>query len=253
MSEPKHPVQTLNRALDIIEIIQEEEGAGVSEIADKVDLGKSAVHNHLSTLVDRNYLTKKDKKYFVGLGFLGLGECARKRERLYEISKDKIDDLASGTGQAANLLVEVDGMGIYLYQSRGENAVELNSYAGMEVHLHATSLGKAILAFRPEEEVNRIIERYGLPEITEETITSKDKLFQSLEDIRENKYAFDQEERIPGLCCVASPILNRQERSIGAVSISCPVHQVSQERLHQDFPQTILKTANVIELEYNNR
>ncbi|MFC6906604.1 IclR family transcriptional regulator [Halalkalicoccus tibetensis] len=251
MAEPKHPVRTVDRAFEIIEIVQELDGAGVSEVSERVDIGKSAVHNHLNTLVNKEYLSKKGDEYQIGLSFLGLGAYARNRTGIYNAARHEVDNLADETGELANLLIEQNGTGIYLYQSKGENAVELDTYEGKRVRLHCTGLGKAILAFRPREEVEEILDTHGMPGMTDRTITDREEFFDELEVIRERKYATDREERLMGLCCVAAPITNDQDRSIGAISVACPLHRVGDERFHEDLPNSVLGTANVIELEYN--
>lgn len=251
MAEPKHPVRTVDRALEIVEIVQELDGAGVSEVSERVDIGKSAVHNHLNTLVNREYLTKEGDEYHIGLSFLGLGAYARDRTEIYDAARHQVDKLADETGELANLLIERNGIGIYLYQSKGENAVELDTYEGKHVRLHCTALGKAILAFRPREEVTEILDTHGLPAMTEQTITDRERFFDELDEIRARNYAIDREERLMGLCCVAAPITNDEDRSIGAISVACPVHRIGDERFYEELPDSVLGTANVIELEHN--
>lgn len=251
MVEPKHPVRTVDRAFEIIEIVQELDGAGVSEVSDRVDIGKSAVHNHLNTLVNKEYLSKEGDEYHIGLPFLGLGAYARNRMEIYNAARHEVDNLADETGELANLLIEQNGRGTYLYQSKGENAVELDTYEGKRIRLHCTGLGKAILAFRPREEVEEILDTQGMPQITEQTIIDRKQFFAELEEIREQKYALDREERLMGLCCVAAPITTDQDRSIGAISVACPLHRVGDERFQEKLPNTVLETANVIELAYN--
>lgn len=251
MAEPKHPVRTVDRTLEIVEIIQELDGAGVSEIAERVDIGKSAVHNHLNTLANREYLSKEGDEYHIGLSFLSLGVYARNRNDIYDAARLEVDKLADETGELVNLLVEKNGMGVYLYQSKGENAVELDTYEGKRVRLHCTGLGKAILGFRPREEVADILDRYGMPKMTEQTITDRDTFFDELETVRERKYAIDREERLTGLCCVAAPITDNQDRSIGAISVACPLHRIGDDRFYDELPDAVLGTANVIELAHN--
>ncbi|WP_408960333.1 IclR family transcriptional regulator [Natrinema sp. 74] len=251
MEEPKHPVRTVDRAMEIVEIVQELDGAGVSEIAEQVDIGKSAVHNHLNTLVNREYLVKEGDEYQIGLSFLGLGAYARDRTSIYETARSEIDKLANETGELANLLVEKNGMGIYLYQAQGQNAVELDTHEGKQVGLHCTALGKSILAFRSREEVDEILDTRGMPELTDQTITDRDQLYSELDQIRKQKYAVDNEERLAGLCCVSAPITDGRERSIASISVACPVHRISEERFYEELPDAVLGTANVIELEHN--
>ncbi|QLG61162.1 IclR family transcriptional regulator [Halorarum salinum] len=251
MVESRHPVQTLERALEIVETIQELDGAGITEVAERVDIGKSAVHNHLNTLADEGYIDKVDEQYYIGLSFLSLGSHARKRMSIYDTAKEEIDKLANETGELVNLLVEKNGKGIYLYQSKGENAVELDTYEGKRVHLHCTGLGKAILAFRPEEEVEAILDRHGLPDVSANTITDRDELLDDLEAVQEQHYAIDDEERLNGLRCIAAPVTDENDRSVASISVSCPVHRVDETRFFETLPDAVLGTANVIELEHN--
>lgn len=251
MERPKHPVSTVDRTLQIVETIQELDGAGVSEIAERVDVGKSAVHNHLATLENRDYVVKEGDEYHIGLAFLGLGAYARKRNDIYRAARSEIDDLAEKTGELANLLVEKNGLGIYLYQAKGEDAVELDTYVGKRVHLHCTALGKAILGFRPEEEVVDILEERGMPQVSPRTITDVDEFLDELETVREQGYAIDDEERLTGLQCVAAPITDDEDRSIAAVSVSYPVHRVDADSYHEEIANAVLGAANVIELEFN--
>lgn len=251
MTNPKHPVRTIDRTFEILEVIQSRNGAGVSEIADRVDIGKSAVHNHLSTLMDREYIEKDGDDYQIGLSFLNLGAYARNRMAIYDTAESQIDELAAETGELVNLLVERNGIGVYLYQSKGDSAVELDTHEGKRVQLHCTALGKAILGFRPRDEVDAVLREHGLPQLTANTITDREEFLATLKQIRQRRYAIDNEERLKGLRCIAAPITNDTDRSIAAVSISCPTHRVDDERFHNDLSEAVLGTANVIELEHN--
>ncbi|MEF8851146.1 MAG: IclR family transcriptional regulator [Haloarculaceae archaeon] len=250
MDGPKHPVTTVDRTLQIVETIQELDGAGVSEVAERVDVGKSAVHNHLTTLENREYVVKEGDEYHVGLAFLGLGAYARQRNDIYRAARGEVEDLAEETGELVNLMVEKNGMGIYLYQAKGDDAVELDTYVGKRVHLHCTALGKAILGSRPREEVEDILEEQGMPEMTPETITGPDEFSDELERVRERGYAIDDGERLTGLQCVAAPVTDDQDRSIAAISVSYPVHRVDDE-YHHEVASAVLGAANVVELEHN--
>ncbi|WP_247000544.1 IclR family transcriptional regulator [Halosolutus gelatinilyticus] len=251
MAAPKPQVQTVSRTFEILETIQELDGAGVSEIAERVDIGKSAVHNHLTTLANDEYVTKDGDEYHIGLSFLGLGAYARDRTSIYDTGQMQADKLADETGELVNLLVEKNGMGIYLYQAKGQNAVELDTHEGKRVRLHCTGLGKAILAFRSRAEIDEILDEHGLAKLTPHTITDHEALHAELETVREQRYAIDREERLHGLRCIAAPITDDSDRSIAAISVACPVHRVDDERFYEELPESVLGAANVIELEHN--
>lgn len=240
------PIKATERSIAILEEIRCRDGAGVTELADHFGFSKSTVHDHLKTLENTKYLHRDGDEYSIGLRFLDLGGYARQRQELYEISKREIDDLAEETGEAAKIAVEEHGRGIYLYQSRGENAVQTDSHVGTRVYLHSCSIGKAILAHLPEERASEVIDEYGLPEWTEYTITNEDELFDELETIRNRGIAIDDEERIRGLRCVGTPVM-RDGEVLGAISVSGPTKRLDDDDINKMI-NLVRSTARVIEL-----
>ncbi|SDY54435.1 IclR family transcriptional regulator [Halobellus clavatus] len=246
-SEPNAPVKTAQTTFQIVEALKSLDGATLTELSDHLDIPKSSAHNYLRTLEHLGYVVERDQVYEVSLRFLDLGGYARSRERLYSIALPEMERLAETTGEYANLLVEEQGLGVFLARERGENAVSLDSYAGQSVKLHTTALGKTILAYLPDERVEEIIERHGLPRKTEHTITDRSDLFETLTAIREREHAYDREERIKGLNCVAVPILSDDDIA-GSLSVSGPVSRMDEDRIESEILPELRRAANIIEL-----
>lgn len=246
--EAKNPVKTTLTTFDIIELLKERDGARVTELADELDLPKSSVHNYLSTLNQRGYVVKRGNEHHVSLRFLDLGSKARDNREIYEIAKPNVRELAEETGELANLMVEEHGEGVYIHRETGDKAVMVDKNVGHRVHLHNTALGKAILAHYPQTRVEEILDQQGMPALTENTITDKSALLEELERVRKEGVAYDDEERLEGLRCVAAPILNEDDDPVGAVSVSGPVARFSPDRFRQDVPEILQKAANIIEL-----
>jgi len=244
-------VKTALTTFRILEKLNELGEANVTELAAEFSLSKSSIHNYLSTLEREGYVIKDGNTYRVGLRLLELGGRARHRTHIYQVSKEELTKLAEETGEMVNLLVEEKGMGIYLHRSTGELAVNSDSYIGHRVHLHNTALGQAILAHLPAERVEEIVDRYGLPASTENTITEVSTLFERLDRVRENDVAYDDEARLKGLRCVATPITNNEGEVEGAISISGPTSRLQGERYEEELPQKLKNAANVIELSIN--
>ncbi|MDS0223085.1 IclR family transcriptional regulator [Haloarcula sp. S1AR25-5A] len=242
------PVKAAKISLEIVEILRERNGAGVSEIARAVDKPTSTVHDHLQTLEQEEYLVKEGTQYHVSTRFLQLGNQARSRKKVYEIARPEVDELAEKTGEHANLMIEEHGLGVFLYKARGPDAVQLDTHAGMRVPLQTTALGKTIMAFRPRSEVESYLDRHGLPEITEQSITDREELFETLNQVRERGYAYDDEERVKGMRCLAAPITDQDDRAIAAVSVSGPKSRMQGDRFSNEVPEQILRSANVIEV-----
>ncbi|MFB6075495.1 MAG: IclR family transcriptional regulator [Haloarculaceae archaeon] len=246
------PVGAVITTFEIINTLRELEGAGVSEVAEHLNKPTSTIHDHLRTLEHEEYLIRKEGEYYLGTRFLGIGEQARSRQDVYTVAQDEIDDLAQETGEHTNLMIEEHGRGVFLYKSRGPDAVQLDTHAGMRVPLQTTALGKSILANRPRAEVEEIIDRHGLPQVTEHTITDRDELFDELETVRERGYSQDDEERVKGMRCVATPITDERGRAIAAISVSGPRSRMRGDRFREDLPDLIKRSANVIEVNLNH-
>lgn len=242
----RSPIKSANTTFEIIETLVQMDGAGVSELANQLDKPKSTVHDHLRTLLERQYVIKTDDTYHVGTRFLEIGEFARDRMKIYKIAKPEVQNLASKTNEHSNLMVEEQGLGVFLYKDEGADAVELDTHSGMRVPLQTTAMGKAIMAHLPEERVHEILDRHGMPRITEKTITDRDELFEELETIRERNYALDREERVEGMRCVAAPI--KVDDVLSAISVSGPTHRLNNERFEETIPNMVLRAANVIEV-----
>ncbi|RLM88386.1 IclR family transcriptional regulator [Halobellus sp. Atlit-38R] len=246
-AEPKTPVKTAQTTFRIVEALKSRDGATVTELANHLDIPKSSAHNYLRTLEHEGYVVQHGQQYEVGLRFLDLGGYARSRERLYTVATPEMERLAAATGEYANLLVEEQGLGVFLAREHGENAVSLDSYTGQSVRLHTTALGKTVLAYLPRDRVDAIIERHGLPAKTDRTITDRAELFEELTEIRQRECAYDREERIKGLNCVAVPILSDGDIT-GALSVSGPVSRMDQERIDEEILPELRRAANIIEL-----
>ena len=248
MTTTDAPVNAARTTFRIIDSLRELDGAGVSELAERLEMPTSTIHDHLRTLENEEYLINDDGVYRVGARFLELGEQARNRMKVYTVARPEVDDLAEETGEHANMMIEEHGRGVFLYKARGAEAVQLDTHAGMRVPLQTTALGKSILAFRPREEVDAILDRHGMPKVTEKTITDRDRLYDQLDEVRERGVAFDDEERVDGMRCVAAPITDGDDRAIAALSVSGPKSRMLGETFTEQIPDRVLRSANVIEV-----
>lgn len=251
-SETETDIRAVSRSIRIVNALQEMAGAGVTEVAKYVELPKSTVYNHIQTLYKNDYLVKEGDKYHLGLRLLEHGGYTRSQMDIFQVAKPEIESLAEELGEVVNLTTEEHGKAVYLYQERGKNAIQLNSFVGKHQYLHSTAFGKAMLAFMPEDRVESILDRHGMPTRTDQTIGDHEELFAELATIREDGYATDDEESLQGLWCVGSPILTQSGEVLGAVSVSGPVGRLSADRLTETIPDQVLNTTNVIEINMAN-
>lgn len=244
-------LKTVETTVSILEGLEELDGAGVTELADHLGLSKAAVHNHLSTLAANHFVVQEETEYSLGLRFMAVGEYVKHQNALYQAGKNEVDELAERTGEYGHLMAEQYGRGYHVHKAQGAEAVA-EAYHDLNLekpyHLHHNAIGKAVLAFMPRERIDAVIDRYGLPEWTENTITDRDTLYEEIERTRERGYALNDEEEIKGLRAVGAPIQTTKRGLVGAVSVSGPVSRMKGEWFEAELPELVLQTANVIEL-----
>jgi len=242
------PVNALETSLAIVETLGEQGALGLTELAEAVDLPKSTTFNHVKTLERNEYVVGEEGTYRLGCRYLELGAKARDHHDVYEAAREEVDRLAMETGELSALLVEERGRGAFLHREEGNRAVHIDSYVGQRIHLHGAGLGKAILSELPRDRVVEIVDRHGLPALTENTITDRDDLFAELDAIAQRGVAFGDQERLNGLRSVAVPLTDREGTVLGSMSIAGPTSRVRDERFREEFPAKVRDAANVIEL-----
>lgn len=230
----------------IAELLRDHDGATITTLAEEVSRSKSTVHNHLQTLRELGYVVKENGTYYLGLEFLNLGNAARQRWNLYEIAKPEMDELVSAVGERAQLMVEEQGRGVYLYQTKAEGGVQTDSHIGATVDLHATAVGKSYLAHLPADKLADLHERLELDERTDRTLTDWEELKAQFETIREQGYAFNDEERLIGMRAVGAPVLGDDNEVLAAVSVSGPTTRMNDEWYSEEIPEIVTQAARII-------
>lgn len=244
-------VLSVDRTFEILEAIRDRGmDVGITELAEQLDVSKSTVHNHLSTMEKWGFVVNENGGYRLGLRFLSFLDGLQNSNRLYQAAKDEVDDLVERTGERSQILNEENGYGVYIYQQTDDRAITTNSQVGTRVSLHSSAIGKALLAYQPQSKVDRILERDGLPAETENTITSREEFAEELNRVRENGIAFDDEEGIEGMRCVAAPIRNENDVSVGAISVSGPCTRIEGDRFEETIPREVERAAQAIEINY---
>lgn len=242
-------VQAVGTTLEILTVLQERNGGRVAEIASETDIANSTAHRHLSTLTENGFVVKQGDEYHLSGRVLHFGETVRKRRPEFSLIKQKVDELANETGEVVQFAVEEHGYGLAIFRALGEHAVTTDLSLGQRTHLTHSAVGKAILAFLPEERIDAIIKSPGLPDATENTITDREELEGELAEIRKRGVSFNTEERIQGLCAVGAPIMSPHQQVLGGISIAGPKNRLQGETFQENLPK--LLRGNVNELEIN--
>ncbi|WP_436346796.1 IclR family transcriptional regulator [Natronorubrum sp. FCH18a] len=245
-------LETVQMSVSITETLAEMEGGRVTEVADTIDVPKSTIHRHLKTLEKLEYLSKEGDEYKLGMKYLRFGEHVKYRKKAYELAEEKVNYLATKTGERALFIVEEHGNSVFVHRAIGDQAVEVGPDVGERTPIHASAAGKTILAFTPDIRRREILDNTDITRITSHTIEDPDELVAELERIREQGYSTSNEEYMEGLNAVSVPIRAPTNQVVGALSIGGPAHRLTQERLEGDLATLLLGTANEIELNISD-
>jgi DNA-binding IclR family transcriptional regulator len=227
-------VQVLDRVFRILDILAES-GSGISltEMAERLMLHKSTAHRLMMVLETSRFVERHPTtgKFHLGSRVMELGLCAVSQLDVYGIAGPHLRTLVSETGETAHLAVLRDGEIVSLVSAESQQTLRTPMTVGTRTPVHCTSLGKAILAFGPEEYIDEFLKGRTLKAYTRKTITSSSRLKAELRAIRARGYAIDNEEREVGLRCIGAPVCNSAGEVIAAVSIAGPAFRITEERM----------------------
>jgi len=240
-------LQTIQKAGEVLALFDREHTEwGVREVATKLKVAKSSAHDLMSSLAKLGFLNKtEENRYRLGWRLVTLSETLLATTELRKEAHPVMEDLAAQYQETIHLAVLDDTQAVYVDKLEGRQAVrvELTSL-GARLYAHCSALGKVLLAFQDEEEVKRIVQTAGLPRFTENTITDEQELLQNLAKIRKQGFAYDLEEILPDLCCVAAPIYEYSGNVIAAISMSIPAFRF--RRSPSEFRDGVMRAAKKI-------
>ncbi|MGW2746264.1 IclR family transcriptional regulator [Streptomyces sp. NPDC001450] len=244
---PSGGVQSVDRAISVLEILAQRGEAGVSEVAAEIDVHKSTAFRLLGALEARGLVEQSGErgKYRLGFGIVRLAGAVTGRIDITQQSRPVCERLAEEIGETVNIAVMQEHYAINLYQVRGQSAVTAHNWVGQLTPLHATSSGKIMLAHLPAEDRAALLTEAGLKKLTPHTISSKAKLEKNLAEARERGYAWTLEELEIGLHAMAAPIRDREGQVIASISASGPSYRFTEERMHELAP-VLVKGAEEI-------
>ncbi|MEC5273290.1 IclR family transcriptional regulator [Caldifermentibacillus hisashii] len=227
-------IQSVERALKILDLFDEfEPELKITEISDKMELNKSTVHSLLKTLEKHKYIDQNPEngKYKLGLKLIERGNCVVSTIDIRQVARTYLLDLAKRTGQTVHLGILNGKEGVYIDKIEGESAIIRFSKIGKGFPLHATAIGKVLLAFQEPKETNLLLSNYNFTEQTEYSITNQGEFLAQIEKVHQQGYAIDNQENELGVRCIAAPLLNFENKVLAGISISTLISQVNDEKL----------------------
>ena len=252
--------QSLERGLAILSAFDSDRPLiGVSELSRELALSRSTAHRYIATLARLGYLQQdvETKKYRLGPRVLDLGFSAINSMDVREISAPHLRRLSDETGHTVNLAI-LDGTDVvYIERCRtaqpGQRDIDLNLHVGARLPAYCTAMGKAILAFVPEDRREAIIERIDFVSRGPNTITDPAEFRAELERIRVSGFAVNDEELAYGLRSIAAPIQAHSGEVLAALNLAVHRTMSTMDELIARFGPAVKQTAEDISLGMGHR
>lgn len=238
-------VQSVERALSILEILARAGEAGVTEIAAELGVHKSTAFRLLAALENSGLVEQvADRgKYRLGMGILRLAGATTARLDVVQEARPICRDLAAGTGETVNIAVLAGGSALYVDQAAGGSSLQAHNWVGQHIPLHATSNGKVLLSELADAELAATLG--ALAAHTDATITTRKVLRAQLAQVRADGYAVAVDELEIGLTAVAAPIRNAHGDIVASLSVSGPTFRLDEARVAAVLPDVLDAAAQV--------
>lgn len=227
-------IQSVERALQILDLFNEQATElKITEISKLMGLSKSTLHSLLKTLQLHGYIDQNPEngKYRLGMKLVERGHFVVGSIDIRQKAKGWLTELSQHTGQTTHLGILDGREGVYIEKIEGKLAAIAYSRIGRRLPVHATAIGKVLIAWLGESERNALLEGYQYTAFTPATLASRDALLAALAQTRELGYALDSEENEQGVRCVAVPVWNHESRVVAALSLSTLTSRVDDAEL----------------------
>lgn len=230
-SNNNNNIQSIVRVSQILHCFINYDELGITEISQKTKLNKSTAFGLINTMESIGFLTQnpQTKRYRLGIKLFTFGSLVERRMDIRNEAHPYCEKLSEKYNATVHLAEYYDKSLIYIDKVNNQSSAIVYSYLGRNAPLYCTGVGKSILAFLPEEEVDNYINSTELEAFTPYTIISKEKLYNALYEIKRTGYAVDDQEIEEGLRCVAAPIFNYSHMPIAAISISNTISRIAIE------------------------
>jgi len=230
--------QSLERGLRILEVLAEKQGpVALHEIARHSSLPRSTAYHLLQALVNFRYVLQdqKTRNYFLSPKIFRLTQWRWTKEQLAEIAAPYLDDLSGQTGEGTSLAVLRDGMVTIVAKREPDGPVRVVQEVGAQRPIHCSAVGKCLAAWLSEQELNNLFKQIDFDRKTPKTITSPHIFRQELKRIRARGFAFDDEEHIPGIRCLATPVWDYSGEVCAALCVVGPKHHLPKRRIKEVY------------------
>ncbi|MFP1643259.1 HTH-type transcriptional regulator BhcR [Pontitalea aquivivens] len=245
----QNTVKSLDRAMEVFEYLSEAQGKPLTALAGEMDQSPATVYRILVTLEGRGLVEfdHEEQVWHIGPRAFVIGARFLRRTSLVDRARPIMRRLMEATGETANLGIEKEGAVLFLSQVETHASIRAFFPPGTLSPMHASGIGKALLAHMDDDRLDRLLATVTLDAFTEHSITGTATLRNELKTIRETGYAVDNEEKNAGMRCIAAPVFDLNTEVIAGISVSGPTSRVSPAEIER-LSRPVIEAARQLTL-----
>ncbi len=229
----QNTIKSLDRAMMVFEYLGEFPGKTLSALASELGQSPATIYRILTTLEGRGLveMDTAEQVWHIGPSAFVIGATFLKRTSLVERARPVLRKLMEETGETANLGIDRGGSVLFVSQVETHESIRAFFPPGTLSPMHASGIGKALLAEMDDARLERTFSKARLEKFTEHTITDIDAMRRELSDIRKRGYSIDGEEKTLGMRCIAAAVFDVNQEAIAGVSVSGPTNRVGPDQI----------------------
>jgi DNA-binding IclR family transcriptional regulator len=238
-----------SKLLEVINVLQELNGASVSEVSDYLDVGKGHIHKYLKTLETNGYADNSNGVYELSFKFISHSEHVKMNDYLCTVGESRVQELADEVEDVVKLSVKNRNKSIVVASENDLNLFQDRYMPGQESYLHQSAPGKAILAKLPDEDIREYIRTTGLPSREPPTITDEKTLWEQIESIREHDYAISLGEWDSRVNGIGAAVHTENSGTIVAINVLGPATRLTHDKLIEEYSGRLLQITSQMNLK----
>ncbi len=247
-------IQGLERGLAVLQAFDAERpNPTATELATATRLPRPVVRRVLLTLQRLGYVTTTNGRWTLTPRVLSIGQHYTATHALTELAQPHLMRLAERTGESATLATLDGNDVVYIARVPVRRVVSVAVAPGTRAPVHATSLGRVLLAWEPAERVDRVLTEAGMPRLTPHTVTDPAQFHEILAAVRHQGWAMVISEREEGLIALSAPIRDHSNQVVAAVTSSTSTGRATPEGLREEVVPVLVDIAEDISAELGQR
>ena len=227
----QNTIKSLDRAMEVFEFLSEAQGKSLAMISSEMGQSASTVYRVLVTLEGRGLVDfdPNEQLWYIGSQAFVIGARFLRRTSLVDRARPILRKLMEQTGETANLGIEREGAVLFVSQVETHATIRAFFPPGTLSPMHASGIGKALLAQMDDDRQHRILSGQSFERFTEYTLADIDQLRENLTLVRKSGFSVDDEEKNLGMRCIAAPVFDVSEEAVAGISVSGPISRVGQD------------------------